>query len=269
MDSLVNRPHILLIVQAAAFWPVWRWYIARLTDGSDEWWGLVALVTALVFIWREPAARSVHRESILPTVLVLLYAVACPFTPKLVQAALAVSSLACTASLLRFGIPFHVPTAGLCLLSLPLMASLQFYLGYPFRVVSGMGATLLLHLSGIAVVQEGTCLRWGGELVSIDAPCSGLNMLWAAVYLALTCAGLLGLTSRRAFVAVGAAVAATLLGNALRSAALFQVETEIVKMPGWCHDATGIVVFAAVAIAVAWLSIRLSRSLPCSVRAAS
>ena len=35
---------LLLAAMVAAPWPVWRWYVARLSDGSDEPFGLVALL---------------------------------------------------------------------------------------------------------------------------------------------------------------------------------------------------------------------------------
>lgn len=269
MESLLTRPYRFLLIQAAAFWPVWQWYVRRLTDGSDEPWGLVALVTAVVLFCRSSTEQHLRSQWIVHAGLMLLYAAAYPFVPKLVLAAIAVSSLACTASVLRCGTWIHVPTLGLCLLSLPLMPSLQFYLGYPLRIVSGTVAALFLHLSGIPVIQEGTCLRWGTELVSIDAPCSGLSMLWVCVYLALAMAGLLGLNAWRSFSLLITALAITILGNALRSAALFHLETGILQMPAWCHDAVGLVVFAAVAMVIAWLSVQLSRRVPCSVRGSS
>ena len=38
-------PLLILAMQGVAFWPVWRWYGERITDGSDEPWGIVALAT--------------------------------------------------------------------------------------------------------------------------------------------------------------------------------------------------------------------------------
>jgi hypothetical protein len=48
--NLFTNPFIILAVQGVTFWPVWQWYVARLTDGSDEPWGVVALGTALLFL---------------------------------------------------------------------------------------------------------------------------------------------------------------------------------------------------------------------------
>ena len=45
-------PALPLLLQAAAFWPVWRWYAARVTDSSDDAWGWVALVTAAIMLVR-------------------------------------------------------------------------------------------------------------------------------------------------------------------------------------------------------------------------
>jgi len=50
------KPSALLVSRAAvvtalalAGWPVARWYVARVSDGSDEPWGLAALAVAMVF----------------------------------------------------------------------------------------------------------------------------------------------------------------------------------------------------------------------------
>ncbi|WP_034923523.1 archaeosortase/exosortase family protein, partial [Candidatus Accumulibacter vicinus] len=61
--------------------------------------------------------------------------------------------------------------------------SLQFYGGYPLRVLAGSLAVALLQLNGLAVERAGAVLLWDGRQIAIDAPCSGLRMLWAGAYL--------------------------------------------------------------------------------------
>ena len=168
----------LLAIQIAVLLPLWRWYLARMTDGSDEPWGFVARGAALImFLVKTEQRRPKDSDLLLPSILIAVYAATYCFVPRLVQATVAVTALGCTLSTVAFGVRVHVPTLGLLLLSLPVVASLQFYLGYPIRVLCGSLTAPLLQWGGIAVMREGTCLRLGSQIVSIDAPCSGVRML--------------------------------------------------------------------------------------------
>src|SRR5262245_40553182 len=66
VPSLLIRPEALLAIELLAFWPVWRWYVHRLSDQSDEAWGVVALVTAVLFVFlRNRSSRNErHTERI-------------------------------------------------------------------------------------------------------------------------------------------------------------------------------------------------------------
>lgn len=232
-----------------AFWPVWDWFIRRTFDSSDEPWGLLALATLLLFLARkteEPAGSLV-----LPAVMVLGYAVAAPFSPPLVAAVLAVTALAATVSQTRFGISMHLGVWGLALLSLPLLSSLQFYLGYPLRLLAGAGAAALVRLSGLPVFSDGALLCWGSQAVAVDAPCSGIRMLWAGLYLVFGLACFCGWRQRTTVAMVAVALLAVLLGNVFRSASLFFLEAGLVGAPAWVHPGVGVVVFVGVAATIA------------------
>ncbi len=250
----------LPIVQVVAFYPVAQWYIRRITDGSDEPWGLAALAAAL-FLLAFKRSDRVRAEVclILPALITLLYAVSYPFVPKLVQATLAITALGMTASLLRLGRPVHIPTLGLLLLSLPVIASLQFFLGYPLRVLSATLAAPLLQMSGFDVMVEGTCLRWGHRLIFVDAPCSGIRMLWTGMLLSMAAASYFELTPWRTVASAFLAGSAVMLGNVMRCAALFFPEAGIVEIPHWCHDAVGLMAFGGVAAAVVSITFKLGR----------
>jgi len=246
------------IVQVVAFYPVLRWYGRRLTDGSDEPWGLAALGAALLLLALRRSDRVERDVSlILPAIVTLLYAVSYPFVPRLVQAVLAVTALGLTASLLRLGRPLHLPTLGLLLLSLPIIPSLQFFFGYPLRVLSAALAAPLLQMSGFDALADGTCLRWGARLIFVDAPCSGIRMLWAGMFFSFAAASYFELTPWRTVAAASVAAVAVMLANAARCAALFFPEAGIVTMPSWCHDAVGLTVFSGVAFAVVSISFKL------------
>jgi exosortase/archaeosortase family protein len=258
MAGSVKAWTALLAIQVAVYLPIWKWYLTRMTDGSDEPWGLVALATALiVFLVNREKRTPRDSDLLLPSMLIVAYAATYWFVPRLVQATIAVIALGCTVSAIALAVRIHVPTLGLLVLSLPILPSLQFYLGYPIRVLCGSLTAPLLQLGGIAVVREGTSLRWGSEIISIDAPCSGVRMLWAGLFLAFALSSLFKLSPLRTMLAAGAAVCAVILGNVWRSAALFYLESNILIMPEWCHEAVGVAIFAGVAIFILWIADRL------------
>jgi exosortase len=254
----------LRLVPVLTFYPIWKWYVARLADGSDEPWGVLALATALVFFWRNGSCIKFKTgQLVLPSLIMLVYAGTYPFAPRLVQAALAMAAVACVGSSVRLGTPVHPASLGLLLLSLPVMSSLQFYLGYPLRVISGVLAAGSLQLAGLAVVRDGACLRWGTELISIDSPCSGVRMVWAMLYLAFTLACFFRLNAFRTAALATVAFLCIVLGNAMRSSALFHLETQFSFLPEWCHSAVGVVVFSAVASACVWFCRLLGGDVTC------
>ncbi|MEO7652946.1 MAG: archaeosortase/exosortase family protein, partial [Bryobacteraceae bacterium] len=132
------------------------------------------------------------------------------------------------------------------------LSSMQFYASYPLRWLMGEASAALLRTSGLAVTAEGTLLRWGREIVEIDAPCSGVRMLWAGLFLACVLISLRGLGPWRAIVAGCMAVVAVLCANIARSTALFFLETGIVPLPAWSHVAVGILTFTLAAVAIVW-----------------
>src|SRR5262245_59923054 len=70
----------LVLLQVAAFWPVWSWYVRRTADGSDEPWGLAALVVAGVLLAKLPASGAPSvRAGMIATIA---YALAYPFVPS-------------------------------------------------------------------------------------------------------------------------------------------------------------------------------------------
>ena len=256
---LTKKPLLLLALQLAAFWPVWRWYAVRASGSTDEMWSLVALATVLALAWRGPAsmretnhtaAQEMNKALVLPTLVLLLYCAAYSLLPPLARAGLAVTSLGLTLGFMRFGRRFQPGVLGLMYLSLPLVPTLQFYGGYPLRMLVASVAAPLIRLGGFAVVQEGTCLNWGGQLIWIDAPCSGVRMLWTGLYLACALACIYGLRTFKTLLVLLLALPAIILGNIFRAMALFYIEAGIVQMPGWAHAYAGLVAFLIVAAVI-------------------
>lgn len=244
----------LLAAQTAAFWPVWAWYARRLLDPSDEPWGALALVT-LVALSLATAGRAGTRSFAAPAVLTAAYAAAFPWIPPLGRLILALTACAATLATLTGGRPWHPSRLALAALATPLVPTLQFVAGYPLRVAAGELAALMLRASGLPVAREGVLLALGDVIVQIDAPCSGVRMLWAGIFLAAVVSWRLRPAASGACLATAAV--AVVLANALRSAALFLPEAGLVRVPAFVHEAVGLVTFALVAAVVAVVSRRM------------
>lgn len=260
--SILNSQFSILLLQFAAFWAVWRWYVERLLDSSGESWSLLALAAAaLICRLKRKQSETRSRNLVLPTIFVLFYALSFAFLPPLARAIIAITALAFTLSRLFFGQFLHLGIYALLLLALPLVASLNFFLGFPLRVVIGEATAWLLRLNGFAVWREGVCLHFGEKLIWIDAPCSGIRMLWFGMFLTAIVVSFLGLSFWRSIVAFAASFLMILLGNVFRAAALFYVEAEIVRAPVWTHEAIGVFAFVLAAAAIVSIAHLLQKDL--------
>jgi exosortase len=238
-----------MAAHAACFWPVWRWYVERLDDGSDEPWALVALLAAVALSWPRQGWRWNARDPLLlaAAALTLLYALLAPFAPPLPRALLAVAALGC--SWISVGGTRDKLPAVTCLLllSVPVIASLQFYAGYPLRTLTAAGATGLLNLFGGEVTRLGTSMAEHGRTVMVDAPCSGVRMLWTASLLCAVLAAMrTRITWRAMLLSLGFVLPVVVAANAARAALLFLIETATTAPPGWWHPAVGMLTFAIV-----------------------
>lgn len=257
---------ILLIVglQLIAFWDVWRWYVSRAVYSWDQPWGLLAFVAAFAFLFvsKKPLPAA-ERSLLVPAFLVFVYAATFFFLPPLARAIIAFTALAATLSSLRFGRPFHPGLFGLFYLSLPAIPTLQFFGGYPLRlVVAGLTAPIL-RIAGFAVVTEGTCLNWGGKLIWIDAPCSGIKMLWVGMFLTFVLLCLYELPAVKTLFLLLLAFVVIILGNVFRAVALFYIEAGVLSMPSWGHDYAGVVAFVLQAAGIISIMFMLRRGHLC------
>jgi exosortase/archaeosortase family protein len=256
---------MLLFIQALAFWPVWRWYAERTADGSDEPWGILALATAAAIV----AARGrLEAPSAAATmvcgVLALSYALGSAALPALVKGGLAALALACVFSTVSYGRAMQPAVAGLMLLSLPLLASLQFFGGFPLRLLTTHLVTILLATAGWEVEAEGTLLRWAGEIIAVDAPCAGIKMLWSGLFLNFTLAAWEDLSLGATWLRTSLTMFCVFVGNVFRATALFFTESGIVAAPEFMHQGIGVAAFTGVALAVFFIHGHQPRHRPCA-----
>jgi len=179
--ALASVPRVgwLLAVLLAASWPHGVWLARRLTDGSDEPWGLLALLTVLALLVRARGELEMPTRSALVAsgALAVLAALLTFVVPPIFAAAAAMLALA---AFITSALPRRpsAPVLTLLMLALPVIASLQFYLGYPLRLATAHAAAPLLAAGGIDAQATGAALVWRGETILVDPPCAGIGMLW-------------------------------------------------------------------------------------------
>ncbi|MDQ8181459.1 archaeosortase/exosortase family protein [Pelagicoccus sp. SDUM812005] len=238
-----------------ACWPSVRWYGARMLDGADEPWGVLALGAALVFAALGRGQAVSPRRYLLAAVLLLVPLLLGGVTTPLIQGLFVVLALAA----LWVDRRAWLGHTGLFVLALPLISSLQFYGGFPLRWAIGKLSVAVLNLFGLGVESQGTVMLWRGEAIVIDAPCSGVQMLWGSAFLACLMICIQKPGWRGALLVLQVASASAFAGNVLRNVLLFFVESGLWRLGKWAHDGIGLAVFALVLAGIVWVGGRLER----------
>ena len=247
----MNAPCCRLLLAAlcavACLLRVAPWFAARLDDGNDEPLGIVPLAAALCFLWREGRTLPEITPVRLALVFIGTTAVFLLPLPPMLRALTALGVLTVAARVRQPAI------VGLLSLSLPVMASLQFYAGYPLRWLTASGSHALLSACGVTCQRTGTILTTPDGVVGVDAPCSGIRMWWTACVLALVLMAQMRLSTRAVITGLVATTALVIAGNVLRATILYLPESGTVHWPPWTHEGTGAILFAV----CTWMLIRV------------
>lgn len=255
---MTSRIHPILL-QLVALAPVTVWFVKRLDDGSDEPLGLLTLLFALGLAWRDRRMWvSGHTARIVGALLLLVSVIGIHGLPPLLRAGIAISGIAIWHGLHRSG-----GLMGLLALSLPVAASMQFFLGFPLRVLAAEGAVRLLELGSIVVFRSGTQIELSGHVVGVDPACGGVRMLWHALAAAMALAAFHRLTWRASIIGGLLAVFLVIPANILRATLLVLQETGHLPDLMLGHGAIGLVCFALI-LGPLWLGIS-TRSRPACV----
>jgi exosortase/archaeosortase family protein len=192
-----------------------------------------------------------------------IYALTYFFAPPLIRAIIAFTAIAFTLTGLFTKNCLNIGIWGLFILGVPLIPTLQYYLGFPLRWLTAFIAVPLINLSGFLISQNGACLNWSGNIIAIDAPCSGVKMLWTGLYLLLTLISIYDYKISKFIIALFGTIIIILFGNILRSTTLFYLEAGIVNAAGWLHQAVGLVSFVLVGIFIYFLTLKLKGGKNC------
>lgn len=232
-----------------ALWPVWSWSVQRFLDGSDEPWGVWAIAALVLLLVRD---RSSFRAQPRPVPLLAAAAIACcavvasAVLPPLVRGVLATLAVTCGLWAIRSDARPMLAYFTLALLSLPLLSSLQFYLGYPLRVLTADASAHVLTALGYTAERIGSALTVDGALVIVDAPCAGIHMAWAAYFTASVAAAWCSVPSRVYLMRLSVVGGIVLSMNVLRNSVLVALESRPEGLTETWHEATGLVAFAVV-----------------------
>lgn len=263
-----KKNSLILLLPVLACWQVWVWSAQRMQDRSDDPLGLLALVVAIVLAFFTTDKATRRRSLDVPQTVAIVsmlgaYALTSSLLPMLIRAGFAVTAIVLAVSYIAFGKRLHLGIWGLGMLALPVVATMQFYLGFPLRMIITHACSLLLSCAGYAVQQSGTDLVWNHHVVGIDPACSGVKMLWTGLFASFSLACLHRLNSVRTAVLAIATIAIVMLGNMVRATSLFLLDVMKSRLPfavpEWLHSGIGIVVFAFIVLAVAVIAMLLAK----------
>jgi len=244
-----------MLMPLIGFWHSWLWYYHRVGASLEEALGLIALFTFLIFLALRTVRQNkiIYQFSLWPVIaFLLLYGLSFFLSiPSIIKAALAFMTISVIVYWLSFGRQPPFPFWLLVSLSLPVVPSLQFYLGYPARFISASLSVPLLQMNGLSVTQSGTYLVWQNQMIQFDAPCSGVTMLWAGLFFSLFVSLVFKFDFVKTVFALFIASVLVLIGNVLRATSLFYLEAGLIdSSESWLHEGVGVIAFVGTAFGI-------------------
>ena len=249
---------ISLLLVAVASWPVLRWYAMRLQDGGDEPWGILPLLVACWFLWRNHSREKIVTDSkwsLAGAALIFLAALGTWHLPPLMRAGFSFIAIVLLIRPQR-----NSAVCVLLLLSLPVISSLQFYLGWPLRVVVTECSAFLLNSTGFTAHAESTKIIVKGHHVAVDPACSGIRFLWHGCLFAAIFAAWRRASWSSTLLVFVVAIPLVLVANIIRACVLTFQETGYLLKGNAVHEVVGLIFFLLSALLILRLPIRKSCS---------
>ena len=271
LTSDVHRLTIAGFATASAIlaWAPVRWLIETWRDPSYQSSGLTYLVAILALVaWSATSPRLAGNGTARAAALWILIAAAILRLVSQVAAINVIGGAALAldvfALLTWFGFahraqpvsPFWLSV--LFLFTLPVERIAQRVVGYPMQEVSAFGACQMLAPVFADLVCDGVRLQVSGQDVLVDLPCSGTASLMLGLAVVVGLNALFRPSLRRATLIIAATFVMSIIGNALRIAALavglaLADRTGIDVMAHPLHDLIGLVSIMISLAPVLWL----------------
>jgi exosortase/archaeosortase family protein len=255
----VHARHVLpWLMLGVAAWPTLTWYARRMIEGvGDDRCGLAALGLAVGFASVDSSGgRVAPTRARAAAVAVVGYAILARVAPPLIAALALVVTVVLLARAQRLAVARRPAWLMTCALALPVIASAQFYLGYPLRTCVSAITAQLLNFAGVDVQVEGTALLLRGTRVLVDEPCSGVKTLWTSALFSCALALRLRLEGRAALRFAGWATLCAGCATIARTVVLTLLESGATPVSEVAHVSVGLAVFAGFAFCLLWLARR-------------
>lgn len=244
-----------LSAQTLAFWPVWTWMSGRMRDGSDDPMGILALGMLLLTLWRSRHHICQNANVLwlfISVLLTLLAAFLNQTLPPLLAGLIAMSALSATLFAFLPARSSRFSLFGMAVLALPLLSSLQFYAGYPLRVITAEVSSWLL-MPFYSVSREGSILLVDAQMIMVDAPCSGVQMAWFGYFTAFSVALWHRYSDRHLALRLPFVGLMILAGNILRNSLLVALQANGSPVAESLHQLIGLVFLGLVCLGIIWL----------------
>ena len=245
-----------LAIVCVALFPVWQWYFSRLSESGTSirsWLPLALLAHAAIAISRSRTRAADRHQLQLVQAVAVLTAICMPVAPHLISGILGLTLTGMCASLLLFQ-TIRLPYVSLYPLGLPALASIQFFGGYPLRLVTAWMTWLPLRPVFPSLTLEGVNFRLGDLLISVDAPCSGIRMMWTGWLLVAVLAMVYRVRTKAFIMALFLSLPVMVLANSIRATGLVLIKVNHLDAP-ILHSTIGLCAFFAGA-GLLWLVIR-------------
>lgn len=258
--GFMQTKSFFIVVSLLAFWPSWFWFAKRTLDKSDEPLGILSLLSLVFFVISDKnTSTEQHRLSNLSLIAICIllgsYILSFSLLPNIIQAGIAVLTMLLLIGDKRAGL------WGLAMLCLPIVSSMQYYIGYPIRLAVTQLSARLLSLSEIPVYASGINLGLQGHIVAMDEPCSGIKMLWLAIYLSFILATVYKWKIAKTIVLTVYSMVACIVANSVRVSSLFIVESglipaniqlskQIANNKEYLHDSIGTFAFIILCLSI-------------------
>ena len=237
------------------------WYGQALYQRPDSLGGAIALALGFGLMWFANRG-DLSLARLAP--LIFVYAASFPFLPDLFRGMVAFLIMGYTMAGTR--LPSHwLSCFGLILLALPIIPHLDLFTGYPLRALVAQVLCFLFDLMGLDVNREGATLAYNGQQIVVDAPCSGIRMLWTGGFLLFATTGILKVSFGRTFLLGILAFLLVLVGNMTRSGVLFLMEADLLGIPKSWHTGVGLFCFAITGLLIVFTSWKFGGR-PCAGR---